>query len=120
MKDVVIKILRVGYWGGAASGEVPSVWGYFPRAPIMKTNVTVTRNAIPIAMIQFSGSDKCVRSRKIFTEISAVTMPMTEVMGTSLFMDTLFVWCWKTDDAFRYPGDMPGEGLPFSGGVNQH
>ena len=55
----------------------------------MKTNVTVTRNAIPIAMIQFSGSVKSVRSRKTFTEISAETMPITEVMGTSLFMGAL-------------------------------
>lgn len=86
---VDMRAFRVGYWGGVDSGEVLSVGGYLPKAPIMKTNVTVTRSAIPIAMIQFSGVDKSVRSRKMFIEISAVTMPITEVMGTSLVMDTL-------------------------------
>lgn len=87
--DMDMRTLRAGYWDGLASEEVLSVWGYLPMAPIMKTNVIVTRNANPIAMIQFSGSDKSVRSRKMFIEISAVTMPITEVMGTSLVMGAL-------------------------------
>lgn len=91
---------------------------------MMKTNVTVTRNAIPIAMIQFSGSVKSVRSRKTFTEISAETMPMTEVMGTSFFINALFV---LRDDASMLSGGQSTCGakglgvlLILSEGVDQY